>query len=107
MSNVPSWYDLLPDHPAIQQMDPAQLEKASRMAEGEISTLAFGISGLGNILACAASNEDSGLSSDAVESIGWMLESVGRLIANLSDTQGAMQHRLDALSRTSKPANGS
>lgn len=103
MSNAPSWYDLMVSDATIQQLAPEQLEKAHRMAEGETVTLSMGISGLGNLMACAASNEDSGLSSEAVQSVGWMLDSLGRLLATMNDTQGLIQHRLDALSKSAKP----
>lgn len=103
MSNVPSWYDLMVSDAAIQQLAPEQLEKAHRMAEGETATLALGISGLGNLLVCAASNKDAGLSKGAVESVGWMLESMGRLLYAMTDTQGLIQHRFDALSKSAKP----
>lgn len=103
MSNHPSWYDLLPDHTSIQGMDSDQLDKANRMASGEIMTLAFGISGIGNLLVCTAGNDDTGLNTDSVESVGWMLESLGRLLANLSDTQGALQSQINLLSKTDTP----
>jgi len=103
MSNALSWYDLMVNDATIQQLGPEQLEKAHRMADGKTATLALGISGLGNLMACAANNKDSGLSEDAVESVGWMLDSLGRLLATMNDTQGLIQHRLDALSQSAKP----
>lgn len=103
MINAPSWYDLIVSDATIQQLAPEQLERALRMADGETTTLAMGISGLGNLMACAANNKDSGLSEDAVESVGWMLDSLGRLLATMNDTQGLIQHRLDALSQSAKP----
>ncbi|MFH7473924.1 hypothetical protein RA264_29720, partial [Pseudomonas syringae pv. tagetis] len=48
--------------------------------ESRLSTLAFCVSGLGNLLACAASNEDTGLNVDAVANVGWMLEIIGSLM---------------------------
>lgn len=84
--SAPNWNALLPSHEAIQAMSPEQLKAAGQAADQYVCTLANGISGLGHLLACTASNGETGLSEDAVTSVGWMLESLGDLISKLTDT---------------------
>lgn len=84
---TPNWNDLLPTHEAIRSMTPARLEAVSGATSRYIATLAFGIAGVGNLLACTASSDDSGLDNDAVTHVGWLLESLGDLIGKLADTE--------------------
>lgn len=90
---APNWNDLLPTHEAIRNMTPAKLEAASGATSRYIATLAFGIAGVGNLLACTASNEESGLNEDAVTHVGWLLESLGDLIGKLADTEAGVQYQ--------------
>jgi len=94
---VPDWNDLLPHHEAIQAMSPERLEAAGRAIDGYVCTLANGVSGIGHLLACTASNGDTGLSEDAATKVGWMLESLGDLISKLSDTGNGINYRLDTI----------
>ncbi len=99
-NQVPTWNDLLPNIEAIEQtMKPDELEQAGRACDQYVMTLAHGISGIGNLLACTASNGDTGLSEDAETDVGWLLESLGTLIANLADTGNAIQLKRNALKR--------
>ncbi|WP_312600832.1 hypothetical protein [Pseudomonas luteola] len=106
-ADLPVWNDLLPSYEQINTMQPEKLDKAEKMAASQVATLALGISGIGNLLACTASNDETGLSESAVTDVGWMLESLGKLICSLSDTQMGIQNRLDELAKqpekTSKP----
>lgn len=89
-----SWSSLLPKHEAIKEMSVDELRKTADSTKEYACTLAHGISGIGNLLACTASNGQTGLSDQAVTSVGWMLESMGTLISNLVDTQAAAEYHL-------------
>ncbi|MEQ4259026.1 hypothetical protein [Pseudomonas syringae] len=84
MKNV-TWVDLLPTNDTIPKMNSDQLDAVIRATDDYMHALAYGISGIGNLLACAADNEASGLSPEAVAKVGWMLESLGGLVGTLSD----------------------
>ena len=75
-------------------MTPEQLKAAEHASESCVTTLAHGISGIGNLLACTASNSETGLNPEALTDIGWLLESLGNLISNLADTGAAANSRL-------------
>lgn len=97
---VPNWNDLLPSGDAIEKhMTPEQLEATAGACDRYIMTLAHGVSGIGNLLACTASNSESGLSEEAVTDVGWLLEGLGHLISNLADTGDAAKYRRNALKR--------
>ena len=99
-NQVPTWNDLLPNIEAIATtMKPDELEQAGRACDQYVMNLAHGISGIGNLLACTASNGETGLSEDAATDVGWLLESLGTLIANLADTGAAIQQQRNALKR--------
>lgn len=80
-----NWQHLLPKREVIKKMSAVELKDADQSSSEYISVLAHGISGIGNLLACTASNSETGLSERAVADIGWLLESLGALISNLSD----------------------
>lgn len=92
--SVANWNDLLPRHEVLKAMNADQLEAAEEASARYVAVLANGISGIGNLLACTASNGDTGLNENAVTEIGWMLESLGSLISNLSDTSSAAAYHL-------------
>lgn len=91
------WGDMLPSHEAIQKMSPEKLKDISYASSNYLSVIGHGVSGIGNLLACTASNSETGLSTTAVTDIGWMLESLGHLISNLSDTGSAIELRLSEI----------
>ena len=91
------WGDMLPSHEAIRKMSPEKLKDISYASSNYLSVIGHGISGIGNLLACTASNSEAGLSANAVTDIGWMLESLGLLISNLSDTGTAAENRLNEI----------
>lgn len=91
---VANWNDLLPKHEALTSMTAEQLKAAEQASETYVSVLANGISGIGNMLACTASNNDTGLDVEAVIEIGWLLESLGTLVSNLASTGSAATYQL-------------
>lgn len=97
VADLPKWNDLLPNYEDLQRMNAERLDKAGRLAGSQVATLALDISGIGNLLACTASNGETGLSESAVTDVGWMLESLGQLITNLSDPEHNIQGQLKQL----------
>ncbi|PYD92207.1 hypothetical protein DNF23_13055 [Pseudomonas syringae pv. pisi] len=91
-----NWCDLLIKRDEITAMNADDLDAVIRATDDQLLTLAQGVSGIGNLLACAASNEELGLSPDAVINVGWMLESLGALISNVA---GVSAHAADATLR--------
>ena len=95
---VPTWNDLLPTIDTIEKtMTPDQLEQAGRACDQYIVTLAHGIAGIGNLLACTASNGETGLCDEAATDVGWLLHGLGNLISNLSDTGEAVKYQRSKL----------
>jgi hypothetical protein len=88
------WNDLLPRHEALKNMTAEQLKAAEQATESCVTVLAHGISGIGHLLACTASNSDTGLNPAVVTDVGWLLESLGSLVGNLSDTGAAATFHL-------------
>ncbi|HCS08680.1 MAG TPA: hypothetical protein DIW67_16360 [Pseudomonas sp.] len=86
---TPSWNSLLPGHQSMKTMSADELGAVEQASGDYLAVLANGISGIGHMLACTASNSETGISSSAVTDIGWMLESLGVLISNLSDTRNS------------------
>lgn len=82
---VEKWDSVLPSAERLRSMSEEELEAVQASTHERAMSLALGISGLGNLLSCAATNEESGLSEDAVHKVGWMLESLGELICALND----------------------
>lgn len=93
--SIPSWNDLLPSDESIKAMSPDELKQGASAAKQNAATIAFGISAIGNLLACTASNSETGLCPDAARDIGWMLDSLGNLTARLIDTGDALEYRLN------------
>jgi hypothetical protein len=91
---VANWNDILPTHEAIRAMAPEKLEAASGASTRYVATLAFGIAGIGNLLACTASNSETGLSEEAVTHVGWLLDALGDLIGKLADTDAGVQYQI-------------
>jgi hypothetical protein len=88
------WNDLLIGIDNFDRLPAEQLEAISRAAETNNMTLCHGISAIGNVLAVAALNEEAGLNLDVVADLGWLLESLGKLSASITDRDnGARQYR--------------
>ncbi|MDC3736064.1 hypothetical protein KDL27_09785 [Pseudomonas syringae pv. syringae] len=97
------WCDLLIKNKDIAVMDTEDLDALCRATDDQLLALAHGVSGIGNLLACTASNSETGLSPEAVKNIGWMLESLGGLISNLSDTNSEAVHQISEMPKARKP----
>jgi hypothetical protein len=93
---VSGWKGFLPSHDTLRTMPISDLDQVVGSTVDNIHTLAHGISAIGNLLACAASNEETGLNAEAVANVGFMLESLGVLISNLVTVdENAKQYRKD------------
>lgn len=89
--STPNWNDLMPSFEQLLRMSEEDKDRVERAASQYVATLAFGVSGIGNLLACTASNGSTGLSDETATDIGWMLEAVGNLIGSLADTGAAAE----------------
>jgi hypothetical protein len=97
---TPDWNDLLITNSMIEHnLTPEQLETAEYACDSTLTVLARGVSGIGNLLACTASNSESGLSAEVATDVGWLLESLGTLISNLANISDATNERCNALKR--------
>ena len=86
------WRDLLPTTEQLDGMNPEALGQAALAADCNLSTITFGITAIGGLLAGAANNEDHGIAADHLASLGWILQSMGELSTALMDThEGARQ----------------
>lgn len=97
-----NWNDLLIGQQQIKDIAPERLEHAAESVSGRATTLAYGIASIGNLLACTASNGDTGLGDDTATSLGWLLESLGELTAALINTSEGMNDEI--ASRAQMPA---
>ncbi|MCL6690596.1 hypothetical protein M8R19_17955 [Pseudomonas sp. R3.Fl] len=80
-----NWSDLLDSVRDFERLPDDKKERANEAADHYIGQLAAGISGIGNLLACTASNGKTGLDDETATDIGWMLKNIGDLIVRLSD----------------------
>jgi len=96
---APYWKDLLPTTDQVAAMTPEQLERAAMAADNQSATIGFGIAAIGNLLAGAALNEELGLDSGSVADLGWLLQSLGTLSANLTDTGNVISEQRKRLKR--------
>lgn len=87
-----SWKGILPTHETLRAMSVEDLDAVVKSSANNIHTLAHGVSAIGNLLAGAASNTDTGLNLDAVSNIGYLLGSIGGLISNLVDAEDNAKH---------------
>lgn len=83
--SAPNWNDLLNSQRHFEKLQGGDRERANEAATNYIAQLAAGISGIGSLLACTASNGVTGLTDEAATDVGWMLKNVGDLIVRLSD----------------------
>ena len=97
--SAPNWNDLLPNYAAISALASEDLERAGSAANQYSQNISFGIAAIGNLLACAALNEEQGLCSDSVADLGWLLQSLGELNAKLVDTEAATREQRRRIKR--------
>ncbi|WP_437883529.1 hypothetical protein [Pseudomonas sp. LRF_L74] len=82
-----NWSDLI-GSPRLFELMPEDSESRKKAHEASthyIAQLAMGVSGIGNLMACTASNTETGVCEDSIEKVGWMLIAVGDLMIRLSD----------------------
>lgn len=83
--SAPDWNDLLQTNRYFEQLQGEAKERAGEASRFYIAQLAMGISGVGDLLACTATNGVTGLSSDAAAKVSWMMTVMGDLIVSLGD----------------------
>lgn len=96
--SLPIWRDVLVDV-ELHATDKAKLEQIQRTAESFADTLTYGMSAIGYLLACTASNGDTGLDPDEAAATGWLLSYLANLVTELNNKKG---HAADLL----RPAPG-
>lgn len=79
------WNDLLESPRHFERLEGEAKERASEASSFYIAQLAMGISAVGNLLACTATNGVTGLGDDTAAKVGWMMIAVGDLITRLND----------------------
>ena len=88
---------LLIDLNSMEHLPTDKLEDISLAAGNLGMTISHGIAAIGSILAGAATNEDLGLNASAVADLGWLLQSLGKLISHAVNIEEAAvthaQHR--------------
>lgn len=100
-----NWNDLLIDQQQVKGIAPDRLEIAAESASMRATTLAYGISSIGSLLASTASNGITGLDDDTATNLGFLLESLGGLTAALINTSEGMNDELSQRARTpTRPA---
>lgn len=97
-----NWCDLLAQKDSLKALAVEDLEALNSAGNDYLHSIAHGISGIGNLLACTASNSETGLDKEAVTNIGWMLESLGSLISNLSDVMAETEYLANEHKSTNK-----
>lgn len=88
-----NWNAMLPKIATIEAMSAEELEAAAEAVDTHGMAIGFGIAAIGNLLACTASNDETGLCKDAATNIGWLLQSLGTLSAKLADNATAINDR--------------
>lgn len=83
--SAPNWNDLLNSQRHFEKLQGEERERANEASSHYITQLALGISGIGSLLSCTATNGVTGLCPDAAANIGWMMTAVGDLINRLND----------------------
>ncbi len=82
-----------PDHRIdYEAADPSLLVQLADDAETVVNTISLGLSALGTILAHAASEVGSEISSDTIEAIGWFLAESSDTSATLLSLIAACRH---------------
>ena len=82
-----------PDHSIdYEAADPALLVQLADDAETVVNTISMGLSALGTILAHAASEVGSEISSDTIEAIGWYIAESSDASAPLLSLIAACRH---------------
>ncbi len=74
-----------------------RLSDIESAADDRIDTLVLGVSAIGNLLACTASNGTTGLCDETAAAIGWLLEDMGHLIYRCKETASAAGERLRSM----------
>ena len=84
--NFNDWSHLLLSAEQASNTSPKQAAHLADSINAKALTLANGVSAIGCLLACTASNGKTGLAPETATNIGWLLESLGELTATLIHT---------------------
>ncbi len=87
----------IPEHYSIGDQPQEVLQKieaAQTHAENSINTIASGLESLGNVLAVAVLNENSGINLDHVANVGWLVAHLSVELQALSDLRSDIDHVL-------------
>lgn len=90
--SAPDWSELLPSDAAFSAMTTEELGRVSRLADCEATTIKFGISAIGQLIALTAGANQ--LSQENASAIGWLLASLGILSERLSETENGVDTEL-------------
>lgn len=85
MSKAVAWNNVILGD--LKAIDDEQLDAARRTAECHTTTLGFGMSAIGHLLAVASASGEMG--ERAAQDAGWLLEALGELSATLADVSRA------------------
>lgn len=91
--STPNWNALLPKIATIEAMSAGELEAAAEAVDTHGMAIGFEIAAIGNLLACTAANDETGLCKEAATNIGWLLQLLGTLSAKLADNATAINGR--------------
>lgn len=90
--SAPDWSELLPTYATLAGMSAEELARVSRLADCEATTIKFGISAIGQLIALTAGANQ--LSQENASAIGWLLASLGTLSERLSETENGVDTEL-------------
>lgn len=90
MSKAVAWNNVVIGD--LRAIDDEHLDAVCRTAECHSTTLGFGISVIGHLLAVAADSGEMG--KGAARDAGWLIESLGELSATLADLQRSAAYEM-------------
>lgn len=82
----------MPSDAALAALSAEDLGRISRLADSEATTIKFGISAIGQLMAITAGSGQ--LNQETATALGWLLESLGTLSERLAEAErGADQEQ--------------
>jgi len=90
--SAPTWSDLMPSDATLAALSAEDLGRISRLADSEATTIKFGISAIGQLMAITAGSGQ--LNQETATAIGWLLESLGTLSERLAEAERGAEYEL-------------